>query len=135
MNGRLVLTLAIALTLPACGESALATATRTANAVKAAGMAADVVLQTECVDAIKDLPASNPEEKARSRAALAELQPLCDELKRAYRIERLSHAALLAAIAAVGASTDPLLLTRRVIEAGQAAQRLGDAAAAVRDRR
>lgn len=130
------LTLSLLLSLSTgCGESALATATRTANAVKAAGMAADLVLQVECIDAIKALPSKADEEKARSRAELAEIQPLCDELSRAYRIERLSHAALLGAIAAAGATADPLLLTRRVLEAGRAAERLGQAAASVRDRR
>lgn len=95
-----------------CGESALSAATRTANAVKATGMAAGEILQVECIDAIRDLGSKTDEERARSRAELAEIQPLCDELSRAYRIERLSHAALLGAIAAAGATADPLLLSR-----------------------
>lgn len=121
-----VILLALALTtLMGCGESALARATRTANAVRAAGVAASAVLETECVEGVR---------RAKTPSELAAVTGPCDALRDAYRVERLSHAALLAAIAAGESSSDPLLLTKRVLEAAQAAERVGEAAAAVRDR-
>lgn len=107
-------------TLAAC-SSLRADGARTANALWLAEQTASPILDAECVQTAK---------RAKDEAELAKIQARCDVLSSLYRTGRLTHAALVAALA--GGDDSAILL--RSAEAAAAGVKLGEALAAMRDR-
>lgn len=109
-----------------CGGSPLAGPTRLANSMLVAGAPASGVLQAECVDEVM---------RATTEARLTEIQARCDTLSSVYRAVRLSHAALVAALAAAEAGGDMAVVAARVSEAAAAATELAATLAAMKEKR
>lgn len=126
----------LALALGGCGVHPLTGPTRVANAAKAVGAAAEVVLQRECVEGYQaaDASCASSYKSAQSQAAIEaadkacaaarrDLDAFCGPFTASYRTLRLVHAALLAELAVAEQTGDPTqAMQRAAVLAGAAAQ-------------